>query len=105
MIVRIWHGWASEEQPDSYPAHFLNRVVPELREVEGFKAATLLRRADGIFIEFTVLTTWASMEAVSAFAGNDPNQAVVEPGAVAALHHFDNHVTHHETITHETSNR
>jgi heme-degrading monooxygenase HmoA len=105
MIVRIWRGWATMNQPDGYPAHFRDRVVPELRQVDGFKAAQLLRRKDGAFMEFTVLTSWTSMAAISAFAGQDPNKAVVEPGAVAVLDHYDDHVTHHETIAHENTNR
>ncbi|HUP14754.1 MAG TPA: antibiotic biosynthesis monooxygenase [Acidimicrobiia bacterium] len=105
VIVRIWHGWASRDQLDGYPAHFRNRVVPVLRELDGFREATLLRREDGAFVEFTVLTAWTSMKAISAFAGQDPSKAVVEPEAVAALDHFDTHATHHQTMANETTNR
>ncbi len=38
---------------------------------------------------FTVLTRWASMDAVTAFTGSDPTRAVVEPSAVEALPNFD----------------
>jgi hypothetical protein len=38
------------------------------------------------------------MDAIRAFAGDDVGKAVVEPGAVAALVDFDDHVRHYETI-------
>jgi heme-degrading monooxygenase HmoA len=105
VIVRIWRGWASGDRPDGYPAHFRDRVVPVLRRLDGFREATLLRRDDGAFVEFTVLTAWTSMNAIAAFAGRDPGNAVVEPEAVAALDHFDAHVTHHQIVANETTNR
>lgn len=49
-------------------------------------------------VEFLVLTRWASIEAVRAFAGDDISRAVVEPEAAAALVRFDRSVQHYEVI-------
>lgn len=100
MIIRIWRGWAAQDRPDDYPAHFRAQVIHELRRVAGFEGADLLRRDDERFIEFTVITRWASFDAIAAFAGDDPERAVVEPGAIDALDHFDAFVTHHRSILH-----
>jgi hypothetical protein len=45
-----------------------------------------------------VLTRWKSMDAIRAFAGSEIDNAVVEPGAVAALIDFDAKVQHYEVI-------
>ena len=39
---------------------------------------------------------WQSMDAVRAFAGADPDRAVIEPGAKAVLAEYDDFVTHYE---------
>jgi heme-degrading monooxygenase HmoA len=98
MIIREWRGRAARSRDAEYPTHFRATVVPELRNVPGFLGATLSKRDDGERVEFVVLTRWQSMDAVSAFAGTDPNRAVVEPGAVAALSDYDHTVRHYEVI-------
>lgn len=98
MIIREWRGRASSSQADAYPKHFREKVIPELRHVPGFAGAQLARRRLGDKIEFLVLTRWRSMDAIHAFAGMDVENAVVEPGAVAALMEFDNRVQHYDVV-------
>jgi hypothetical protein len=45
-----------------------------------------------------VESRWQSMDAVRAFAGAAPEQAVVEPAARAVLVEFDDFVTHYEVM-------
>lgn len=98
MIIREWRGRAPRSRIAEYPTHFKTKVVPELRDVPGFLGATLSKREDGERVEFVVLTRWKSMEAVRAFAGADPERAVVEPGAIAALSDYDRTVRHYEVL-------
>jgi heme-degrading monooxygenase HmoA len=98
VIIREWRGRAAKSNPEAYPKHFRTNVVPELRQLPGFLGAHLNRRNLNEEIEFLVLTKWESLDAVRAFAGNDIGKAVLEPGAVAALIDFDDHVQHYETI-------
>lgn len=98
MIIREWRGRAPRSRTAEYPTHFRTNVVPELRNVPGFLGATLSKREDGEQVEFVVLTRWQSMEAVRAFAGADLDRAVVEPGAIAALSHYDHSVRHYEVL-------
>ncbi len=98
MILREWRGRADYGRENAYPTHFRARVIPELQHVNGFMGADLLRRDIGNGVEFTVITRWASMNAVSAFAGSDPAKAVVESGAVEALRDFDERVSHHDVL-------
>ncbi len=98
MIVRAWRGRASTADPGAYVEHFRRRVLPELREIEGFLGASLLRETRADEVEFLVLTRWASMDAVRAFAGDDVSRAVVEPAAAAALSDYDRTVHHYEVL-------
>ena len=96
MIIREWRGRTSATRSEEYPRHFRNAVVPDLRRVPGFLGAMLTQRQDGERVEFVVLSRWTSMDAIRAFAGSDPDRAVVEPGAVAALTDYDQTVRHYE---------
>ena len=98
MIIREWRGRASLAQAEAYPAHFRTKVVPELVSLTGFVGAHLSRRLLGDRIEFLVLTRCKSMDSIREFAGSEIDDAVVEPGAVAALIDFDAKVQHYEVI-------
>lgn len=62
----------------------------------GFFGARLLRRQDGEEVMFTSITFFTSIHDVRAFAGEDPEQAVIEDTARRALTRWDERVTHHE---------
>ena len=64
----------------------------------GFLGAYLSKRQIGDRIEFLVLTRWQGLDAVKAFAGTEPEKAVVEPGAIAALVDYDATVQHYEVL-------
>lgn len=98
MIARRWRGWAdSPKQADAYVAHFKGTVRPQLERTEGFLDAMLERvPAESGKTEVVVVTRWASMDAVRAFAGDDVDVAVVEAEARAVLSDFDTRVRHIE---------
>jgi heme-degrading monooxygenase HmoA len=98
MIIREWRGRASPLRAEAYPKHFREKVMPELRHLPGFMSADLGQRQLNGKLEFLVLTRWQSMDAIRAFAGEDVENAVVEPGAVAALIEYDTSVRHYEII-------
>lgn len=98
MIIREWRGRAATANAGDYPAHFRGTVLPELREIAGFRGAQLSQRRIADRIEFLVLTRWHSLDAIRAFAGEDLERAVVEPGAVAALIEFDADVRHYDVL-------
>ena len=98
MIIRAWRGHAAAANKQRYAAHFRSKVLPELRHIDGFLGASLLRAPHPGGVEFLVLTRWRSMDAIRAFAGDEISRAVVEPGAVAALVDFDATVTHYEVV-------
>ena|SRR3712207_3384095 len=98
MILRLWHARASHENADAYPKHFQTNLAVELNSVEGFLGAALFRQDRPDAVEFLVLTRWASMDAVRAFAGDDSGRAVVGPAAAAALLDYDDRVQHFQLL-------
>ena len=94
MILRVWRARADADRRDAYPGHFRHSVLPELRAVPGFLGATLCSRDVDDRVEFTVITRWASLEAIRGFAGDVLDRAVVEPAAVLALRDYDHAVEH-----------
>jgi heme-degrading monooxygenase HmoA len=98
VIVRAWRGLAPSSKPLAYSEHFRRKVLPELEGIDGFLGASLLRQDGPDGVEFLVLTRWASMDAVRAFAGDNVGKAVVEPEAAAALLSFDRTVQHYEVV-------
>jgi heme-degrading monooxygenase HmoA len=98
MVVRAWRGYAAPGESQRYPKHLLGSVRPRLDRVAGFRGLYLLKRAGPEEVEFLVLTLWESMDAVSRFAGDRPESAVVEPEARAALVRFDDTVKHYEVL-------
>jgi heme-degrading monooxygenase HmoA len=92
--LRVWRATATIEGAKRYQDHFVESVLPELSETEGFESAVLLQRDDGENSHIQVLTRWRSIEAIRGFSGDDVNMAVVEPAAQAVLSSYDDVVTH-----------
>ncbi|MBI1879218.1 MAG: antibiotic biosynthesis monooxygenase [Chloroflexi bacterium] len=98
MIVRTWRGEATASDANHYLRHFKENVLPQLKEIAGFRGAYLLRRELNDRVEFLAMTMWESMEAVREFADDNPDKAVVEPEARAVLADFDLTVKHYEVV-------
>ncbi len=98
MIARMWRGSAIREREDDYVKHLQQTVVPELRQIDGFRGVYLLRRNSSEDVEFVVLTLWESMEAIRKFAGENPEVAVVAPAAQVLFRKYDAEVKHFDIV-------
>ncbi|HLJ19599.1 MAG TPA: hypothetical protein VKU84_05350 [Stellaceae bacterium] len=96
MIARLWRGVAVGGNAEAYRQHVTGTVFPSLREIAGHRGAYLLKRTAGGRTEFLAVTLWDSVDAIRAFAGDDPETAVVEPEARAVLAEFDDSARHYE---------
>lgn len=96
MISRHWKAVSKPGQAARYVDHLRREIFPQLAAIPGFVRATILRRevADGT--EFQVVTVWESLSAIQAFAGRDPEVAVVPPVVQAMMSAYDRHVVHYE---------
>ena len=98
MIARLWHGWTSRDNADAYKRFLRERMFPSIHRVPGFLGADLLRRDAGDEIAFVTITRFESLDAVRAFAGEDYEQAVIEPEARALLARHDERSEHFEVV-------
>jgi heme-degrading monooxygenase HmoA len=89
MIARTWHATATREQGLAYQRHFATNVVAHLKTIAGYAGASLLRREVDGGVEYLAITLWDSLDSIRAFAGSDPEQAIVDPQARAMLTEFD----------------
>jgi hypothetical protein len=104
MIARSWRATATPDGARWYEEHFHTTVLPELRGCTDFRMAYLMRRDwdgdHGETVQIHVLTFWESMAAITGFAGNTPQAAVVDSAAQAVLLNFDQTVDHYEAELH-----
>lgn len=112
MIVRRWHGYATPDDADEYERRLTTEILPDSGDIDGYHGHELLRRDpddtptgtgtdgpdDAARVEFCTLLYFDSMDAVRAFAGDDPEQAHVPERAREVLDSWDDRVTHYERV-------
>src|SRR5262249_13109434 len=98
VIARFWTARATPDRAPRYADHLRTRGLPQLRALDGYAGASLLRRDTDGEAELIVITRWRSLDAVRAFAGADVEAAVVEDEAAAVLIRYDERVRHYELV-------
>jgi len=98
MIGRIWHGYTTSQNADTYEDLLKEEIFIGIRNrhIPGFQEIQLFRRNLGEEVEFITIMWFDSIESVQAFAGEDYEAAVVPPKARAVLKHFDARSQHYE---------
>jgi len=98
MIFRIWHGWTTQENADTYEALLREEIFVGIqnRKIPGFRDVQLLRRSSGNEVEFMTIMTFDDLDAVRAFAGEDYEAAYVPDSARRVLARFDARSQHYE---------
>ena len=100
MICRLWRGWTTLENADTYQRIVHTEVIPgiEARNIPGFRHIDLMKRDLGDEVEFQTLMWFDSLDAIRAFMGEDYAVSHVPPQARAVLKRFDSHAAHYEVI-------
>ena len=98
MIARHWRGLAKADRADAYVAHLRQETLPAIRRLPGFKSASILRRNVPGGVEFLIVTTWESLEAIRAFAGANIDAAVVPEAAQEMMLDYDRIVRHYQLV-------
>jgi heme-degrading monooxygenase HmoA len=100
MICRLWRGWTTPDNADAYERIVRTEVIPgiEARDIPGFSHIDLMKRVVGDEVEFQTLMWFDSLEAITAFVGEDATVSHVPPAARAVLARFDERATHYEVI-------
>lgn len=92
----MWSATATAEHARDYRMHLTTKVLPALRELDGYEGAFLLERLVDEGVELIVVTWWKSLDAIRGFAGDALEAAVVGDEAATLLTRFDRHVKHYD---------
>jgi len=98
MISRQWRGLAKFSHADRYVEHLREETFSQLKKIPGFVSASILRRAVPNGIEFLIVTTWESIDAIQSFAGPDVEAAVVPPKVQEMMVEYDSRVRHYQIL-------
>ena len=98
MISRIWHGWTTLANADSYESLLKTEIFTGIqnRRIPGYQGIQLFRRTLQDEVEFVTVTRFDTIDAIRTFAGDDYEAAVVPPEARALLKRFDARSQHYE---------
>jgi hypothetical protein len=96
MIARHWRGWTAVQDADAYESLLKDRVLPSLKDIEGYKGGYILRNDGPREVEFVVVNLFDSLESVKRFAGPDYSVPVFEPEARRLLRKIEPVAMHYE---------
>jgi len=99
-VKRVWHGWTSRENAETYKALLLNDVFPgiEAKHIAGYRSIELFRRDLDDEVEFVTIMTFDSLQSVIDFQGEDYERCYVPDAARALLKRWDLYSAHYDVI-------
>jgi heme-degrading monooxygenase HmoA len=78
--------------------HLKHETFPQLSRISGVVSASMLRRTTATGVEFLIVTTWQSMQAIKPCAGETAHVAAVPPAVQAMMVAYDPEVTHDDIV-------
>ena len=98
MIARIWRGRTPALKAEAYHQYLRVTGLKDYAETPGNLGVYALRRIQGDVAEFLMLSLWESMDAVRAFAGDNPERPVYYPEDDEYLLEREPMVSHYEVL-------
>lgn len=100
MIKRIWHGWTTPDNADSYETLLREEVSVgiEAMRLGGLRRFEMLRRSLADEVEFVTIMEFDDIAAVQAFVGEDYEKCYVPAAARAVLKRFDQISAHYDLL-------
>ena len=97
-VKRIWHGWTTPENTDTYRNLLHDEVFPgiEAKQIPGYLGIELLRRDLENEVEFVTIMTFESLQNVIDFQGEDYTRCYVPDAAQKVLLRYDDLAAHYE---------
>jgi heme-degrading monooxygenase HmoA len=105
MIARHWRGWTRHLDADAYEKLLTAKVLPQLKDIEGYRGGYILRDDGASESEFVVINFFETLDAVRKFAGENCAMAVFEPEARLLLSRFEPKASHYEVRTNTVVSR
>jgi heme-degrading monooxygenase HmoA len=101
MIARHWTGRVRAEDAIDYANYVRRTGIAAHRATVGNLGSMVLVRIEQTEAEVVVISLWESLDAVRAFAGDDPETAVFFAEDERYLVSADRRVKHYEVPAHE----
>ncbi len=86
------------EDAEAYAAYIDETGMAAYGRTAGNRGAWMIQRERDGLMEFVTVSLWDDMDAVKAFAGDEPERAVFYPDDDRFLVERDDEVTHHEVV-------
>jgi|ERR1700754_4540383 heme-degrading monooxygenase HmoA len=96
MIARIWRGATAADRADEYLEYLKRTGVADYTATPGNHGVQILTRTHDGRTDFTILSYWESLDAIKAFAGDDPEASRFYPEDDEFLIHKEPRVEHHD---------
>ena len=96
MIARIWRGATAADRADEYLEYLKRTGVADYTATPGNHGVQILMRTHDERTDFTILSYWESLDAIKAFAGDDPEVSRYYPEDDEFLIHKEPAVEHHD---------
>jgi heme-degrading monooxygenase HmoA len=96
MIARIWRGATAADRADEYLEYLKETGVADYTATPGNHGVQILLRTQGDRTDFTILSYWESLDAIKAFAGDDPEVSRYYPEDDDYLIDRQPNVEHHQ---------
>jgi heme-degrading monooxygenase HmoA len=98
MIIRIWHGWTTPANADTYEMLLKTEIFPGIaaKDIRGYGGIELLRRETASEVEFLTMMRFDNLQAVKDFTGEDYETAYVPEKARQVLSRFNERSQHYE---------
>ncbi len=94
----MWHGRVNRNDARAYREFLKQRAIPDYRSVEGNIDVKILERQEEDATHFITMTTWESLDAIKAFAGENLERAKYYPEDEGYLLEFEATVVHYEVV-------
>ena len=103
-VKRVWHGWTTIENADTYQNLLHSEVFPgiEAKKITGYRSIELFRRDLDDEVEFVTIMTFDSLQSVIDFQGEDYERCYVPDAAQALLKRWDQYSAHYDAIESRT---
>lgn len=100
-VARVWHGRTPAAKADEYAKYILDGDIRQIRSLAGNLGVQVLRRTDGAFVDFVVLSYWPSRDAIRQWAGENLEQAKYSDKEREYLINPEPTVTHYDIVFNE----
>ena len=99
MVARVWHGYTSIEDADSYEAMLKPELLPGISKKRGYRGSHLLRRRVANEVEFITILFFDSIDDIIAVAGTDYETAVIPEERRRFLRRYDAKAVHYDVTS------